>query len=172
MSNTSQYVKTKSKQMSPREEILALADNGDVNSVVDALSTEIGLVFTGDEKPELVRRAIAAHADAGGPGAVINAVLGQMLAFDAELLLWSQARIRSEMRHDAKREKYLAGPSEGLVNEEFPRLARLEDRVLLLAKAFATIQHTLSIGQPLAAKSKSGKVVRLDSLDRAEAAHG
>ena len=164
--------KPKTKPPSIRDEVLAMADSGDVNAVVDALSTDLGMMFTGTEKPELVRRVIAAHADAGGPGAVINAVLGQMLVFDAELLLWSQARIRAEMRHDAKREKYLAGPSEGLVNEEFPRLARLEDRVILMAKALATVQHTMAISQPTAVPSKRGKVVRLDSLDRAETAHG
>lgn len=164
--------KTKTKPPSIRDEVLAMADAGDVNAVVDALSSDLGMAFIGNEQPELVRRVLAAHANAGGPAAVINAVLGQMLAFDAELLLWCQTRIRAEMRHDARREKYLAGPSEGLANEEFPRLARLEDRVILLAKAFATIQHTLTISQPVPVQGKRGKVVRLDSVTRAEAAHG
>lgn len=164
--------KSKTKPPSIRDEVLAMADAGDVNAIVDALSTDMGMVFIGNEKPELVRRVIQTHSDNGGPAGVINAVLGQMIAFDAELLLWSQARIRREMRHDAKRETYLAGPSEGLVNEEFPRLARLEDRVILLAKAFATIQHTLTISQPVPVQAKRGTVVRLDSMTRAEAAHG
>ncbi|MEI6233310.1 MAG: hypothetical protein WCT04_09670 [Planctomycetota bacterium] len=164
--------KTKTKPPSIRDEILAMADAGDVNGVVDALSIDMGMVFIGNEKPELVRRVIQTHADNGGPAGVINAVLGQMLAFDAELLLWSQARIRREMRHDARSEKYLAGPSEGLVNEEFPRLARLEDRVILLAKAFATIQHTLTIREATVEPKRRGKVVRLDSVARAEVANG
>jgi hypothetical protein len=163
---------SKSKPLTFRDEVIAMADAGDVNGVVDALASDLGVVFTGNEKPELVRRVLAAHANAGGPAAVINAVLGQMLAFDAELLLWSQTRIRRELRHDAKRENYFAGPSEGLINDEFPRLARLEDRVILMAKTIATVQHTLAISQPAAPKSKRGKIVRIDGLDRAEAANG
>ncbi|MEI6235577.1 MAG: hypothetical protein WCT04_21185 [Planctomycetota bacterium] len=172
MSTDRETTKPKTKPLSIRDEVLAMADAGDVNGVVDALSTDAGMAFIGNEKPELVRRVIQSYADNGGPAGVINAVLGQMLAFDAELLLWSQARIRQEMRHDARSEKYLLGPSEGLVNEEFPRLARLEDRVILLAKTVATVQHTLALSQPAQKPNGRGKVVRIDSMSRAEAANG
>ncbi len=164
--------KPKTKPLSIRDEVLAMADAGDVNGVVDALASDAGMAFIGNEKPELVRRVIQSHADSDGAAGVINAVLGQMLAFDAELLLWSQARIRQEMRHDAKREKYLLGPSEGLANEEFPRLARLEDRIILLAKTVATVQHTLALSQPAHKTNGRGKVVRLDSVARVETANG
>ena len=162
----------KPKLPSSRDEVVAMADAGNLNGVINALASELSMNFIGDEKSELLRRAIKARADSGGPANVIEAVLGQMIAFDAELLLWCQTRVRKEITHDANRGLFDAGPSEGIVTEELPRLSRIEDRLITLAKAYSTIQHTLALSQPTGREQNRSNIIQMPSVKAAEAAHG
>ncbi|MEI6234009.1 MAG: hypothetical protein WCT04_13215 [Planctomycetota bacterium] len=159
--------RSKPKQPTIRDHVIALADNGDMNGVVDALASDVGIVFDDKEKAELIRASINAHTSQRGTAGLIDAVLAQALSFDAELLLCCQARIRSDMKHDAKRRGYLMGPSENLIEEDLPRLARLEDRVIMLSKTIATVKHTLAIREaPIAKPAARGKIIRMDSVQR------
>lgn len=159
--------RSKPKQPTIRDHVIALADKGDMNGVVDALASDVGIVFDDKEKSELIRAAINAHTAQSGSAGLIDAVLAQALTFDAELLLCCQARIRSDMKHDAKRRGYLMGPSENIVAEDLPRLARLEDRVILLSKTIATTKHTLAIREaPITKPKVRGKIIKMDSIQR------
>ncbi len=161
------FAGTTQSQPTIRDQVLAMADRGDMNGVVDALASDLGYVFDDKEKPELVRAAINANAAQSGTAGIIDAVLGQALTFDAELLLCCQARIRSAMKHDSKRCGYLMGPNENIIEEDLPRLARLEDRIVMLSKTIATVKHTLSIREaPITKPKRRGNIIPINSVQR------
>jgi len=168
--STKQYVSTAgTKKVTPtiRDKVFALVNKGDLNGVVDVLATEVGYAFSEKEKPELIRAAINAHSAQGGTAGIIDAVLGQALAFDAELLLCCQARIRHDIQHDSKRRGFLMGPSANLVEDDLPRLARLEDRVIQLSKTIATVKHTLAIRDvPITKPKARGNIIKMVSVRR------
>ncbi len=59
------------------------------------------------------------------------------------------------------------GPSENLIKDDLPRLARLEDRVVQLSKTIATVAHTLTIREAPVSKLKTrSNIVSIDSLKR------
>ncbi len=161
-----------SQALSARDQVVEMASNGDLQALVGAFASDLGQFVEHEEKAALIQRALEAHQNQGGAPAVIEAVLSAMIQFDAQFLFCCQARIAEATKTHAQHAGYLAGPPPDVVEHELTRLARIEDRLVSLAKSYATIQHTLSISTPQAVATGArrricGRVVPLRPVNNA-----
>jgi hypothetical protein len=156
--------------LSAREQIIRMAAEGNLAGLIDAYTSDLAVFIENEEKAKLIQQALEAHKAKGGTPAVIEAVLAAMIEFDSQFLFVCQSRITEQMKAQTKQAGYLAGPPSQVVEDELPRLARIQDRILVLAKSYGTVMHTLAIATPQAAaagarRRLTGRVVPLHPVN-------
>ncbi|MBI3832490.1 MAG: hypothetical protein HY291_23400 [Planctomycetes bacterium] len=114
-----------------------------IEEFTDGYNAEI---YKANEKMEFLRQALSASAKKN-PAGVAAALIERCLEFDALLLVRTQMMVRAKMEPWDRRKNDLESPPAEVVREDLPRLVALEDRIVMLAKALATIQHVGSLAQ-------------------------
>lgn len=137
---------------------------GDIAGMMETLLQDGGLV-NGQRKGEYIQ-ATAAAAAKNCPQ-MIDDVLAMSIANTAELLMRATYMAKVKM---ASEDKHATGPFTANIPTEvaevdLPRITRLEDRLVALAKARATILHTCR----LADTSTDSRIVKLHDGPRAVA---
>ncbi|GMV82508.1 MAG: hypothetical protein AMXMBFR7_36920 [Planctomycetota bacterium] len=145
--------------------LLKLAQAGDLSKVAQTLSGRGVLAYEPQDHQKIIRRCIAACAQAGTPQ-LADALLQSMLAFDGALLLRAQTRALFQMKRADAESGPTVGPLPKEAVEELERVGRLEERIVFLAQNYSRVQRSLGLPGCGGKRKGSGQVLRMgDYLD-------
>ena len=136
---------------------------GDIVGLMNTLVNDGHGVAQGERKGELIQAATAAAAK--NCPRMIDAVLAMSIANTTELLMRATFMAKVKMMSGDKHSgPFTAGIPQEVADHDLPRITRLEDRLIALAKARATILHTCRlVDQPL----PNGRIIKLHDGQRA-----
>lgn len=109
-------------------------------------------IFTGELDTTSVRRQLdrlreMITASSVDTAELIELLIGRMLRFDANLLFRVQLQIdRGLRRHDQHAERPADDPL-AVAEDALPVLAKIEDRVLDVARTYGRLRHLLELGR-------------------------
>lgn len=137
---------TSAKPRGYRNQLARLAASGDVARLVDCLAEEGGFFSTTEEKKRLLREAFR-RCERRGLEQLVEKVLGLALANDGEMLARAVVMMRRKIKEDDRDPcSEFRDLSPEVVNTDLARIAILEERLIKLCKAAASIRHVFALG--------------------------
>jgi hypothetical protein len=132
------------KKIPLETQLVNAAEAGDLDTLFELLAQGRGLYKY--RYPAYLRHAQGVVADRGS-GVLLDTLLRRMVQYDAEFLLRAQFGITQSIRSMDAQFGLQGGLPQDVVEEGLPRLVRIEDRLLLLARTYATIKHLLNVAE-------------------------
>ena len=157
-------VERQRRRVSPRyAKMRKAAEAGDFAGIIAEIDPDC-LVGSMDREQAQKEFRTAIDALSNDPARLIDGLFGQVLRFQAVLLLRAQSHVEMLIQQTDQHSSYRGDLPAVVTDTWLPRISKIQAEIRATARDMAAIRHTMSLADkgPLEARKRSDRVVRID----------
>lgn len=139
------------------------AEAGDFAGIIAEIDPDC-LVGSMDREQAQKEFRVAIDALSNDPARLIDGLFGQMLRFQAVLLLRAQSHVEKLIQQTDQQSSYRGDLPAVVADTWLPRVSRIQAEIRATARDMATVRHAMSLADkgPLETRKRSDRVVPID----------